>query len=78
MLPRAWDTIYDRRLTYEAVSNPTLDTEIGLATLIEKVVSAVPAFAVSDLTEIAVLRFVALDVCKVATRPRVPVASLSD
>ena len=82
MLPRTWITIQERRLgqrlkfTYKAVSHATLDAEIGLATSVVTVMSAAPAQAVTDLTEIAVLGFVPLDVCKVATRPRISVASL--
>ena len=58
------------------MSDATLDTEIGLAALVETIMGAAPAQAVTDLTEIAVLRFVPLDVCKVATGPGVSIASL--
>ena len=60
------------------MSHPTLNTEIGLAAFVETIVSAAPAFAVLDLTEIAVLRFVPLDVCKVTTRPGVRLQVLSE
>ena len=58
------------------MSHATLDAEVGLAASVVTVMSAAPAQAVTNLTEIAVLGFVSLDVSKVATRPRVSVASL--